>query len=88
MFMGKAIVASDIGGIPEFIEDGVSGFLFKFDNPKSLAEKISMLLRDKVKGMSLGEQARKKISEMSRITEPHKKMMGIYNKLFAHRGSY
>lgn len=88
MFMGKAIVASDIGGIPEFIEDGVSGLLFKFNDPKNLAEKISLLLRDKVKGMSLGEQARKKISEISRITEPHKKMMEIYKKLSALRSSY
>jgi len=81
MFMGKAIVASDIGGIPEFIEEGVSGLLFKFDDHQMLAEKISLLLRDKAKGLAIGEQARKKISEISRVTEPHKKMMEVYKKL-------
>ena len=84
MFMGKAIAASDIGGIPEFIEDGVSGLLFKFDDPVMLAEKIKRLLKDKVGSMLLGENARKKISGISRAAEPHKKMTEIYKILSLH----
>jgi len=81
MFMGKAIVASDIGGIPEFIDDGVTGLLFKFDDPEMLAEKIIYLLKDKPGATLIGENARRKITGLSRASEPHKKMMEAYGKL-------
>lgn len=81
MFMGKAIIASDIGGIPEFIESGVTGLLFKYDDPKELAEKIAEVLRDKGKAGRYGAAARKKITEISKASEPHRKMIEVYEKL-------
>ncbi len=81
MFMDKAIVASELGGIPEFIEDGVTGLLFNFDSSKMLAEKISTLLRDKALARKFGEAAQKRITELSKASEPHKKMIELYEKL-------
>lgn len=39
-------VATDAGGNPELIEEGVNGFLFKVGDAHSLAEKISILIED------------------------------------------
>jgi glycosyltransferase involved in cell wall biosynthesis len=44
MARSKPVVASDVGGIPEMIEDGVTGLLVEHDNPMALAAAIVRLL--------------------------------------------
>jgi glycosyltransferase involved in cell wall biosynthesis len=46
MAAGVAVVATQIAGIPELVEDGVSGFLVPPSDPNLLAEKIGSLLND------------------------------------------
>jgi len=46
MGAGKPVVATRVGGIPELIEDGVSGFLVPRCDPASAAERILQLLAD------------------------------------------
>ncbi len=46
MALSRPVVASDVGGIPEMIEDGVTGLLVQHDNPVALAEAIVRLLTD------------------------------------------
>lgn len=43
MSLGKAVIASRIGGFPEIIEDRVNGFLFDPGNFRDLASKINAL---------------------------------------------
>jgi glycosyltransferase involved in cell wall biosynthesis len=44
MAFGKPVLASDTGGIPELVEDGVTGFLIQRGNYRGAAEKLIMLL--------------------------------------------
>lgn len=44
--MGLPIVTSDAGGLPENIEDNVTGFVVPSRNPKAMAEKLALLLGD------------------------------------------
>jgi len=46
MALSRPVVASDVGGIPEMIEDGVTGLLVEHDNPTALANAIVRLLTD------------------------------------------
>lgn len=46
MAMSRPVVASDVGGIPEMVEDGVTGLLVPPDDPAALAGAISRLLLD------------------------------------------
>ncbi len=47
MACGTPVVASDAGGLPEIIEDGVTGFLCPAANPvETMAEHALMLIRD------------------------------------------
>ncbi len=61
MSSGKPVVASDIGGIPSVISDGVNGLLFKPKDVDGLAERLVRVLSDRKLAASLGAAARKTI---------------------------
>jgi len=61
MACGKPVVASRVGGIPEQIEDGVSGLLVEPDSPQELAEAILRLLSDEALRRRLGQAARQRV---------------------------
>jgi len=56
--MGKAVIASRVGGIPEMIEDGKSGFLFERDNAEELADCILRFLSSPEFMGNIGSAAR------------------------------
>lgn len=58
MALGKATIASRVGGIPEIIEDGVTGILVSPDDADSLALAITNALKDLDKMQKLGQSAR------------------------------
>jgi len=54
MALGKPIVASNIGGIPDLVIHGKNGFLVPPKNPKELAKYIQVLIEDKDKREKMG----------------------------------
>jgi len=58
MAYGCPIVTTNVGGIPELIQDGVNGLLCPPENPQCLAEKINKLIDDPKLRQRLGKAAR------------------------------
>jgi len=58
MACGLPVVASRIGGIPEFVEDGRTGFLFTPGDHRELAEWIHQLCDDPELRQRMGQEAR------------------------------
>ncbi|MFZ5447023.1 MAG: glycosyltransferase family 4 protein [Thermodesulfobacteriota bacterium] len=58
MAVGTPVVASNVGGIPEIIRDGVDGFLVPPGDPEVLAEKIKIILTDHSLREKMGNNAR------------------------------
>lgn len=56
MAMGKALVASDVGGHRELIEDGKTGILFRAGDVTQLTEALNRLLDDSELRAKLGRQ--------------------------------
>lgn len=54
---GTPVIGSDIGGIPELIEDGYNGLLFEPNNADSLKEKLVKIINDKELLKSLEDNA-------------------------------
>lgn len=78
MSMGKAIIASDIGGASEQIIQGQNGFLFPAGNVMVLAEKLELMLQ---KGLvkKMGEASRAMVCEQF----SEKAMIRGYQEYFA-----
>lgn len=57
MAAGKPIVATNVGGIPELIENGITGLLVRPD-PNEIAQGIATILADDDLGRELGQAAR------------------------------
>ena len=60
MSLGKPIVSTNVSGVPEMIEHGLSGLLSDCDDVDSFVNNISELLDDSRKKVELGECAKKK----------------------------
>jgi glycosyltransferase involved in cell wall biosynthesis len=58
MAMGKAVLASDVGGHRELIQDGRTGILFRAGDLGSLAEALERLLENPSLRRSLADQGR------------------------------
>ena len=59
----KIVIGSNSLAIRDLIKDGENGFLFEFDNPKDLAEKINEALSQK--NSEIKKQARKSVEHFS-----------------------
>ena len=57
----KPIVVTDVGSIPEIVDDGVTGFIVPPRNTEALADAIVKLLEDEDLRKQMGESAYKKL---------------------------
>jgi L-malate glycosyltransferase len=58
MCFGCPSVSTAVGGIPEVVEDGISGFLVPSSDPAELAQALARLVRDRDLRVRLGSAAR------------------------------
>lgn len=75
MAVGKPVVATKVGGIPELMKDGENGILVDLGDVRSLAEAIVFLLGNKGEGQKMGEKGRRfveanfSVERVMRMTE-------------------
>lgn len=72
------VIASNLGGVPELIEDGKTGYLFEAGNPKDLAQKMSEFMLHPDKIQIYGEAAYNKIVNNT-LENQVKKIVDIYD---------
>jgi colanic acid/amylovoran biosynthesis glycosyltransferase len=61
--MGLPVIAGAVGGLPEAIEDGVTGFLVAPDDIEAAAEKLLLLARDPALRLRMGQAGRARVLE-------------------------
>ena len=76
---GIPSITSDIGGLPEVNQNGVTGLIIKPNDSKKLAESIIKLFEDYDYRNRLGKQARYRVEKYFNWNNNVKKMINIYN---------
>jgi glycosyltransferase involved in cell wall biosynthesis len=68
MAFGKAVVATRVGGIPEFVTDGVNGILVPSEDSKALAQAITLVAGNEELRNNLGRRGRAAIDDTFNFT--------------------
>jgi len=80
LLMEKPVIATNIGGIPELIEDGKTGFLIETGNHEDLIKKINHVFDQPVIANNMGAKGKKIIKENFNWDKIAKKFVLILNQ--------
>jgi glycosyltransferase involved in cell wall biosynthesis len=80
MGMARPIVASHVGGIPEFVEDGVSGLLVPPRDRSALATALVRVLVDRAFAARIGAAAREVVRERYCLDEMVRRVEDLYEE--------
>ena len=84
MALGKPVIATAVGGIPEVVKDGINGILVPPKSPAHVAEALDQLLTDSELRRKLGKAAAESVKDYtwSKIAEKYEK---IYYEVLQQR---
>jgi glycosyltransferase involved in cell wall biosynthesis len=83
MAWGKTLIVSPVGGIPEFVTDGVEGFLVPPDDIDAIADAIRKLAENPDLRVQMGMAARKRVEPLD-IQNYRIRLGEIYREALAH----
>jgi len=78
MAYSKPILATKVGGIPELVDDGVTGFLVERGDTVAAANKLNRLSEDPDLRRRLGEAGRKVVSERFALEQNVAQLIRLY----------
>lgn len=78
MACGKPVIATNVGGLPEVVVDGQSGFLVSSENPESLAKRMMLLLGYKSLSDQFGRVGRARVEKEFSLGSMVQKYQGLY----------
>jgi len=81
MNLGKPVIATDGGGSPEIISDGIDGFLIRENNVKDCVEKIELLLNNEDIYNDISVAAVEKVTDKFSLKQSVAAYLKLYNSL-------
>lgn len=75
------VVVSNVGGLPEVVDNGKTGYVVPPKDSKAIADKLYELVFDESKRKSMGNKGRKKVTELYDWEKNVDKMETIYQDL-------
>jgi glycosyltransferase involved in cell wall biosynthesis len=81
MILGKPCVATNVGGVPEVVEHGVTGYIVPPRDSAALAGAICRLLNDSGLRQQLGQAGRERIANHFSIAHMREQTLLVYRQL-------
>lgn len=85
MEIGKPIIGSQIGGIPELVEDGKNGFIYKFDSINELKEKMMILFENQELVDKFSAESRKLFEKKYSSKIYYNRIKELYEELIGRK---
>lgn len=86
MAAARPVVATAVGGVPDLVEHGVTGWVTPAGDPSSLADAIATLLADPERRRAMGKAGRKRVADGYGVDRLVSDVERLYTDLIA-RGS-
>jgi len=80
---GLPLVASNVGGLPDIVKEGINGYLVEPQNEKALADKILLLLSDSEKLRSFSEESLQIFNDNYEIGKIINMQFNFFHSLFS-----
>ena len=84
---GRPVIATAVGGLPEAVEEGRSGFLVPPQSPSALAEKIITLVSKPEPAKIMGEYARHLSETRFGWRSVARKIIKVYDQLLEDKSA-
>jgi len=81
MYMFTPAIGSNVGGIPEVIEHGITGFIFKYPDFDEMRKYLEILIESPEKRLQMGINARKRVKMLFSAETSAESVMKVYNEL-------
>ena len=78
MAAGKPVVATNGGGVPEIVEDGLTGILVPMGDVSAMAEAICRICADPLAARIMGAKGKKRVAEHFTIEQTARKVESVY----------
>lgn len=82
---GKPVVVSNVGGLPEVVDEGITGFIVPPANIQAAADAIEKLIKNDTLRKEMGNNARKFVEERYNWKDNAKTMIDIYNNILTSK---
>lgn len=77
---GLPVIASNIGGLPEVVEDGVTGLLFEPGNAQDLVSKMEQLWDDPQRARAMGQAGFRKAQQEYGEETYYRQLLAVYRR--------
>ena len=81
--LSHGIIATDVSGIPEIIEDGVTGSLIPQKDDIALARAVVNLVKDRKTAIRMAEEGRSRVLEKFNPKQNHGYVLKLYEGLLS-----
>lgn len=85
MSFGRAVIAFNVGGVPEWLQECATGFLVKPYDVKEMAEKINYLLKHPDVAHEMGMRGRKRVEQEFTKENHIARLLEIYEEVCSER---
>jgi glycosyltransferase involved in cell wall biosynthesis len=80
------VVATDVGGVADVVEDGISGLLAPMDDGARIADGVVALLRDPARAAAMGQAGRRRVAAAYDARRLVADVENLYETLLRDRG--
>ena len=87
MALGVPVIATNVGGPAEIVEDGREGFLLAPREPAAWAQAIAAIAADRERGLQMGRAGRRRVQQAFTVERHVADTLALYERVAARDGS-